>query len=204
MPRYSRIMTSTIITSQPLEAGTPVRHVTRVPSPLGTIEITSDGAAIIGLSIESGGPATSAESAETPGSDDTEISGGAFPQDDAPDERDAVLENAAAQLAEYFAGTRREFDLPVVLAGTEFQRAVWEQLRQVRWGEVTSYGAIGKATGRPMAGRAVGGAIGANPVPIIVGCHRVLATGGRITGYSAGRGVLTKKWLLDHEQVPHS
>jgi methylated-DNA-[protein]-cysteine S-methyltransferase len=75
---------------------------------------------------------------------------------------------------------------------------------QLQWGEVISYGELGHATGRPTAGRAVGGAVGANPVPIIVPCHRVLGVSGRITGYSGGEGIPTKSWLLEHEGIPHS
>ena len=75
--------------------------------------------------------------------------------------------------------------------------------QQLAWGEVASYGSVGLATGRPTAGRAVGGAVGANPIPIIVPCHRILASNGRITGYSGGNGIPTKAWLLDHEGIVH-
>jgi methylated-DNA-[protein]-cysteine S-methyltransferase len=78
---------------------------------------------------------------------------------------------------------------------------VWQRLAELDFGEATSYGEIGRATGRPSAGRAVGGAIGANPIPIIVPCHRVLGANGRITGYSGGNGIPTKSWLLDHEGI---
>jgi methylated-DNA-[protein]-cysteine S-methyltransferase len=114
-----------------------------------------------------------------------------------------VLDEAVTQLAEYFEGTRHDFTVPVRLAGTEFQTAVWRELQALPFGGVLSYGAIGLATGRPTAGRAVGGAVGANPIPIIVPCHRVLATDGTITGYSAGEGIPTKAWLLDHEGIAH-
>ena len=90
-----------------------------------------------------------------------------------------------------------------MLHGTAFQRAVWEQLVELQWGEVISYGELGRGTGRATAGRAVGGAVGANPVPIIVPCHRVLGANGVITGYSGGEGIPTKSWLLDHEGIPH-
>ncbi len=111
---------------------------------------------------------------------------------------------AVGQLEEYFAGHRRDFDLPISLAGTAFQLAVWEQLVALDWGEVISYGDLGQATGRATAGRAVGGAVGANPIPIIVPCHRVLGSDGRITGYSGGEGIPTKSWLLAHEGIAHS
>ncbi|WP_443208539.1 methylated-DNA--[protein]-cysteine S-methyltransferase [Salinibacterium sp. PAMC 21357] len=114
-----------------------------------------------------------------------------------------VLDAAAAQLAEYFSGNRRSFDLPLSAAGTAFQRSVWHELNRLPFGSAVSYADIGRATGRPTAGRAVGGAVGANPIPIIVPCHRVLASNQRITGYSGGEGIPTKVWLLDHEGIVH-
>lgn len=154
----------------------------RIDSPIGRIEIVGDGSAVIALSIERDG---------------------SLPHDDLPEAPDAVLDRAAAQLAEYFAGRRRDFDVPVSLAGTAFQLAVWEQLVDLEWGEVVSYGDLGRGTGRATAGRAVGGAVGANPVPIIVPCHRVLGSDGMITGYSGGEGIPTKSWLLAHEGIAH-
>src|SRR5690606_5315882 len=114
-----------------------------------------------------------------------------------------VLERAAEQLTQYFAGKRRSFTLPTAPGGSEFQRQVWQGLTEVPWGEVRSYGELGAATGRATAGRAVGGAVGANPLPIIIPCHRVLGSNGVITGYSAGEGIPTKAWLLAHEGIPH-
>jgi methylated-DNA-[protein]-cysteine S-methyltransferase len=151
-------------------------------SPIGRIEIVGNGEAIVSLSIERDG---------------------ALPHDDLAEHPDAVLDRAVAQLGEYFDGHRRDFDLPLALAGTAFQLAVWEQLVDLEFGEVVSYGELGMGTGRPTAGRAVGGAVGANPVPIIVPCHRVLGSDGRITGYSGGEGIPTKAWLLDHEGIAH-
>jgi methylated-DNA-[protein]-cysteine S-methyltransferase len=163
----------------PAEAS-PYRLV--VDSPLGRIRLQGSNRAVTRLEIES-------ES----GLSDT----------DAPDAPNDVLKATAAQLAEYFAGTRQTFDVPVQLLGTEFQREIWEQLGTIPFGEVRSYGELGRATGRLTAGRAVGGAVGANPVPLIVPCHRVLASDQRITGYSGGRGVPTKVWLLEHEGIAH-
>lgn len=154
----------------------------RLDSPIGRIEVVGDGAAIISLAIEHEG---------------------SLPHDELDELPDAVTTRAVEQLEQYFAGSRHDFDLPVSLPGTEFQRAVWEQLVDLEWGEVVSYGELGHATGRESAGRAVGGAVGANPIPIIVPCHRVLASDGRITGYSAGEGVPTKSWLLAHEGIAH-
>lgn len=157
-------------------------HLIRIESPIGRIELTSDGTSITSLAIERDGR---------------------LPHDGQPSNSTAVLDAAVSQLGEYFAGARRDFDLPVSMAGTDFQRSVWRELAEIPYGEVVSYGEIGLATGRPTAGRAVGGAVGANPVPIIVPCHRVLASNGRITGYSGGNGIPTKAWLLDHEGIGH-
>lgn len=168
-------MTSTAAAHSP-------RALRRLHSPIGRIEIVGDGAAVIALSIERDG---------------------SLPHDDVPEAPDAVLDRAVAQLEQYFAGLRRDFDVPVNLAGTAFQLAVWEQLVRLEWGEVASYGDLGRGTGRATAGRAVGGAVGANPVPIIVPCHRVLGSDGTITGYSGGAGIPTKAWLLAHEGIAH-
>jgi len=173
---YSRVMTIRTATFEP------PRYLVRVASPIGRLEITSDGEAITSLSIERAG---------------------SLPLEEFPENRNAVLDAAVTQLGEYFDGRRRDFDLPVRLEGTEFQKAVWAQLRDLEWGEVASYGSVGLATGRATAGRAVGGAVGANPVPIIVPCHRILAGNGKITGYSGGNGIPTKAWLLDHEGIVH-
>ena len=154
----------------------------RVDSPIGRLEISSDGTAITGLSIEREGHLPFEEQAES---------------------SNELLDRAAQQLTEYFAGTRRDFDLPVSLKGTEFQQSVWNQLSDLGFGEVASYGELGLGTGRATAGRAVGGAVGANPIPIIVPCHRVLASNSRITGYSGGEGIPTKSWLLSHEGIEH-
>jgi len=101
---------------------------------------------------------------------------------------------AIRQLNEYFAGERLEFDLPLRLDGTEFQLLVLEELRRIPYGETTSYGAVAKRIGRPKAVRAVGAANGRNPIPIIVPCHRVIGSGGDLTGF--GGGLDTKKALL--------
>jgi methylated-DNA-[protein]-cysteine S-methyltransferase len=161
---------------------TPV-SIRRMPSPIGRIEILGDGSAITSLSIERDG---------------------VLPHDDIDERPDPVVDRAVEQLDEYFAGHRHDFDLPLSLAGSAFQLAVWEQLVALEFGEVVSYGELGMATGRATAGRAVGGAVGANPIPIIVPCHRVLGSDGRITGYSGGEGIPTKSWLLAHEGIAHS
>ncbi|HEX2163750.1 MAG TPA: methylated-DNA--[protein]-cysteine S-methyltransferase [Thermoanaerobaculia bacterium] len=106
----------------------------------------------------------------------------------------------AAQLAEYFAGRRRSFDLPLAPRGTDFQRAVWEELARVPYGETISYGELARRVGRQGAARAIGAANGANPLPIVVPCHRVIGADGSLTGY--GGGLDRKRTLLGLEGVP--
>ncbi|MDP1028009.1 methylated-DNA--[protein]-cysteine S-methyltransferase [Sphingomonas sp. KR1UV-12] len=97
-----------------------------------------------------------------------------------------VLSAATAQLAQYFAGQRRTFDLPLAPAGTPFQQQVWAALRTIPWGETRSYAAIATAIGRPTAIRAVGAANGRNPLSIVVPCHRVIGSNGALTGFAGG------------------
>lgn len=110
----------------------------------------------------------------------------------------ALLEKASRQLEEYFAGKRKQFDLPLSLWGTEFQRQVWAALRDIPYGETRSYGQIAQAVGRPKAVRAVGMANHRNPISIIVPCHRVVGADGSLTGY--GGGLENKKFLLALER----
>ena len=104
------------------------------------------------------------------------------------------LANACTQLREYFAGTRKHFEIPLILSGTEFQVSVLEALQEIPYGETTSYGTIAKRIGRPRAVRAVGAANGRNPLPIVVPCHRVIGSTGDLTGF--GGGLDTKEALL--------
>lgn len=115
----------------------------------------------------------------------------------ADDENPAVLAEAARQLRAYFDGTLRTFDLPLAARGTPFQRDVWRTLRTVPFGETTHYGALAARLGRASAVRAVGAANGANPISIVVPCHRVVGRDGSLTGYAGG--LARKRWLLDHE-----
>jgi methylated-DNA-[protein]-cysteine S-methyltransferase len=119
-----------------------------------------------------------------------------------PDARGAdavppVLIQARRQLDEYFAGRRREFDLPLRPEGTGFQRAVWDSLRDVGYAHTTTYADLARAIGRPGAARAVGAALGRNPLPIVVPCHRVVGADGGLTGF--GGGIAMKRFLLDLE-----
>lgn len=109
----------------------------------------------------------------------------------------ALLETAAEQLAAYFAGERRAFDLPLRPAGTPFQLRVWTALAAVPFGTTTTYAELAAAVGDPRAARAVGRALAANPLPILVPCHRVVGAAGELTGY--GGGFWRKEWLLRHE-----
>lgn len=112
---------------------------------------------------------------------------------------DAVLDAAELQLAQYFAGDRTEFDLPLANDGTQFQQKVWGELRRIPYGETASYGDIARRLGyEPVVSRAVGAANGANPIPIIVPCHRVIGSNGSLTGYAGG--LERKKVLLDLER----
>lgn len=111
----------------------------------------------------------------------------------------AAVARAADQLDEYFAGERTAFDLPLETAGTPFQRSVWAALAQIPHGRTLSYGELAATVGRPRAFRAVGAANGANPIPIVLPCHRVLASGGKLGGYGGGLDV--KRRLLALEGV---
>jgi methylated-DNA-[protein]-cysteine S-methyltransferase len=145
-------------------------------SPVGRLVLESDGDVLVGIWLPSG----------------TKFAGGAG--DDAP----PVLKDTAAQLEEYFAGERTEFDVPMELDGTAFQKEVWAELSRIPYGETISYGELARRVGRPKGPRAVGQANGRNPVPIIVPCHRVLASNG-IGGY--GGGLPMKRSLLAVEGV---
>jgi methylated-DNA-[protein]-cysteine S-methyltransferase len=116
------------------------------------------------------------------------------PPGDGSEAARATLDLAEAQLAEYFAGRRREFSVPLAAEGTEFQRAVWAALLDIPFGQTWSYSDLARRIGKPSAVRAVGAANGKNPISIIVPCHRVIGADGTLTGY--GGGVTTKERLL--------
>ncbi|WP_423917701.1 methylated-DNA--[protein]-cysteine S-methyltransferase [Frigoribacterium sp. 2-23] len=166
----------------PLPPGGPddVDGLIRFDSPLGRIEVVSRHDAIVALAVER----------------DHHL-----PHDDRDETPDELVHAARRQLQDYFAGVRREFELPLRLEGTPFQRSVWAALQQLAFGRSTTYGLIAAAIGRPQAGRAVGGAIAANPLPLLVPCHRVLGRTGGVTGYTIGSGIPTKQWLLGHEGI---
>ena len=114
------------------------------------------------------------------------------------DDTHPVLRAAARQLAQYLAGTRQAFDLPLAPVGTAFQRSVWDLIAAIPFGETRTYGELATALGRPSGARAVGTATGRNPISIVVPCHRVIGKNGQLTGY--GGGLPRKHWLLQHER----
>lgn len=163
---------------------TPSIVQTRVASPLGPIVIAATDQGLAGLwfadnqrylPLQLTGPAAWPEDADHP-----------------------VLKQASQQLGDYFAGRRSHFDLPLDLScGTAFQQSVWRALLEIPQGEVISYGEVSRRIGNPTAIRAVGGAVGRNPVSIVVPCHRVMGASGALTGY--GGGLARKTALLTLE-----
>lgn len=151
---------------------------TNFDSPIGRLLLTTDGTALTGLYMEVSRKAQSTEGWVEDGSV-------------------GPLAETVRQLAEYFAGTRRKFDLPLRLAGTAFQQRVWRELTEIPYGETWSYGQLAKRIDKPSASRAVGLANGRNPISILVPCHRVIGADGSLTGY--GGGLERKQWLLAHE-----
>lgn len=111
----------------------------------------------------------------------------------------ALTNRAAGQLQEYLAGRRRVFDLPLNPVGTPFQLEVWQALERIPYGETRTYTQVAESIGRPRAARAVGGANNANPIPIIIPCHRVVPAAGGVGGYALGRK--TKEFLLELERA---
>jgi len=150
---------------------------TTVDSPIGELLLLGDGGALRGLYMQEG---------RKPGT---------VPRGWARDP-EAFVE-VRTQLGEYFAGERRSFDLPLEPAGSPFQLQVWRALREVGYGETLSYGELARRIGRPNAPRAVGAANGANPLSVVIPCHRLVGADGTLTGY--GGGIERKRLLLDLE-----
>ncbi|PZO53348.1 MAG: cysteine methyltransferase [Alphaproteobacteria bacterium] len=145
-------------------------------SPVGKLTLTSNGAAITAI----------------------EFDNPRHPLPPQPRGEDKIIDAARRQLDQYFAGKRREFDLPLAPQGTVFQQSVWAALQTIPYGATRSYGQQAAAIGKPAAVRAVGLANGRNPISIVIPCHRVIGANGSLTGY--GGGVERKKLLLDLEQ----
>ena len=153
----------------------PIPTTLQIDSPLGPLRLFAADGALCGLFLPNHSPKL--------------IAGDGPP--------DPVLQLAAEQLREYFAGDRRDFSVPLRAAGTEFQHTVWRALRAIPHGETRSYGALAQSIARPGASRAVGHANSKNPISIVVPCHRVIGSGGALTGYAGGAAA--KQWLLAHE-----
>lgn len=149
-----------------------MKQILIVPSPVGPLTLTQEDQALTGLHF------------------------GEHPQQGAEGPT-PLLEEAARQLEEYFAGQRKEFSLPLAPKGTEFQLRVWQALLQIPYGETRSYGELAAMVGNPKACRAVGGANHRNPLSILIPCHRVVGTKGSLTGYAGGLSV--KEFLLKLE-----
>ena len=109
----------------------------------------------------------------------------------------SILDKTERELAEYFAGSRQSFDIPLLLAGTDFQKSVWQALSEIPYGDVVTYMDVSHAIGNPKAIRAVSQAIGSNPLSILIPCHRVVGSNGALTGYAGG--IETKRCLLELE-----
>ncbi len=151
---------------------------TYIESPLGRLLVRGDGEFVTGLFMRghkgSPGPEASWE------------------------ESDAPFAAVREQLAEYFAGERQQFDVPLKMVGTPFQRRVWQELVRIPFGTTITYGQLAQRVGQPTASRAVGHANSRNPISIIVPCHRVIGADGKLTGYAGG--VDKKRWLLAWER----
>jgi methylated-DNA-[protein]-cysteine S-methyltransferase len=176
-----------------------------MPSPVGELLLTAERGRLTGVYLPGqrrpGIPATDTPYGYgKPGSDPGIPGQTPFRHISPPGARldDAGLAAARAQLDEYFAGERTSFDLPLAPAGTAFRRVVWEELQRVGYGETTTYAALAARIGRPTAVRATGAANGANPISIIIPCHRVIGSNGSLTGYGGGIGA--KRFLLELER----
>lgn len=119
------------------------------------------------------------------------------PEEIFPETETPLLLEVKGQLSEYFSGKRKIFDFPIEFSGTDFQKSVWRELLKIPFGKTKTYGEIAAATGKPKAARAVGGACNKNHILIAVPCHRVIGTGGSLTGFACG--IDKKTWLLGHE-----
>ena len=160
----------------------PVAMLSRrtIDSPVGALTLVAGGAGLVAILWEDDDPLR------------------VRLDDVADDPPHPVLADTATQLAAYFAGARRVFDLPLDFHGTAFQRSVWAALLTIPYGETRSYGAIAAQVGRPGASRAVGAANGRNPISIVAPCHRVIGSTGRLTGFAGG--LAAKELLLALEQ----
>ncbi len=163
-----------------------------VDTPLGPMRLTAGPTGLRTADWSDGDRAGAPSAADRPA--------GAVAASAAEASAEAILDRAAAQLAEYFGGRRTRFDVPLDPVGTPFQRRSWLVLRGIPYGRTISYGEQARRLGDARKCRAVGGANGRNPIAVIVPCHRVVAADGRLTGFAAGLD--RKESLLRHEGVP--
>ncbi len=154
-------------------------YYTRIESPIESLLLSSDGESLTSLTMV------------------TQRHGPFFSETWIHDDNAKPFVEARKQLEAYFAGELTEFDLPLNMRGTEFQRQVWQKLQTIPFGMTISYGELAELVGNPNSSRAVGAANGRNPISIIVPCHRVIGSNGKLTGYSGG--MERKEWLLAHE-----
>jgi methylated-DNA-[protein]-cysteine S-methyltransferase len=153
-----------------------------MPTAIGRLRLIADGDMLVGIWFEHGRDARRNPERMQPGGS-------------------PVLERTKQQLAEYFRGERREFDLPLAPRGTEFQQRVWRRLRAIEYGTTTSYGALARELGNHQASRAVGLANGSNPIPIVIPCHRVIGGDGALTGFGGGLEIKHALLELEHAQT---
>ncbi len=148
-----------------------MRTLRHVDSPLGILSVAAENGALVRLHFGILGPEAERD--------------------------DPVLVEADRQLQAYFAGSLHDFDLPLHAPGNELERGVWDAMLRIPYGRTRTYGEV--ATELNAIARNVGTACGANPIAIVIPCHRIVGAGGKLTGYSGGEGVKTKAWLLGHE-----
>jgi methylated-DNA-[protein]-cysteine S-methyltransferase len=165
-------------------------HRVQMKTPIGVLTIESNEEAITHIALP-------AEGAERKAAADGVRSSAKAGEGPLP----SPLAAAVAQLEEYFAGRREQFDIPLELSGTDFQKSVWRQLAHIPYGETVSYAELALMVGRPQAYRAVGQANGANPIPIVLPCHRVVASGGGLGGYGGGLPMKRKLLALEGTQI---
>jgi methylated-DNA-[protein]-cysteine S-methyltransferase len=167
---------------------------TTLKTPIGVLRVAANEKGVTAVDFPANGRTRTSRRAGRALEEDVE------PADAPAASRAAARRHLAAavrQLEEYFAGTREGFDLDLFMNGTDFEARVWRRLARIPHGETCTYAEIARATGAPGAARAAGAAIGKNPIPIIVPCHRVIGVNGSLTGF--GGGLDRKRWLLAHE-----
>ncbi|XOF33739.1 MAG: methylated-DNA--[protein]-cysteine S-methyltransferase [Candidatus Electrothrix sp. YB6] len=155
-------------------------HCASLDTPVGALQLFADGQALYRISFPHSSNRT------------------ALPCAVPAEKNHPLLNRAQAQLTEYFAGSRKQFDLPFCPQGTIFQQAVWKYMRTIPYGKTKTYGQVAAALGNRNKARAVGGAANKNPLPLVIPCHRVIGSSGRLTGFAGGLEI--KRFLLELER----